>query len=445
MEPSKRTLRAFLLSCYTLIAAGPALFSYLSGINLVDGGWVYEAGQLLSLLAFPVFALQPVLASRLRLADRTFGLDRVMRFHRTMAIAAGVMILLHPVLLAAGLSWWALIFGFDLPWYILLGKAALLLVIMIAASSLLIGSLKVSYEKWRGGHNILALLIVAGGFVHSLIAGSELSALPMQIIWAALLLAGAGAQFHSKALRPHIMKKHPFRVSSVRMENDSVCTLTFSPVNPEDAISFDPGQFQFISLSTEGTEHREEHPFTISSAAAGDGTEHTSTIKALGDFTARIPFTPVGTEVLIQAPFGLFSYRNYPQEESLCFIAGGVGITPLMSMLRTLHAEKSGREVLLLYGNRTEADMVFAEELEKIAASGFPRLRTIHVIQSPGETWKGRRGFIDAGTIREQTGNDPARYRCFVCGPPLMMKSVISALRGLGVPRRRIHSERFAL
>jgi predicted ferric reductase len=438
-------MQVLLLSSYALVSAGPALLSYIAGINLVDGGWVYEAGQLLSLIAFPIFALQPLLAARLKIADRAFGLDRVMRFHRTMAIAAGLMILLHPILLAAGLSWWALLFGFDLPWYILLGKAALLLVILIAASSLLIRSLKVAYEKWRGGHNILALLIVAGGFVHSLIGGSSLSAPPMQIIWAALLITGIGAQFYSKALRPGMLKKRPFRVSAVRRENDSVCTLAFSPVNPEHAIDFDPGQFQFISLPAGGGSRREEHPFTISSAAEKRGTEHTATIKALGDFTSRIPSTPVGTEVLIQGPFGLFSYRNYPMDDKLCFIAGGIGITPLMSMLRTLHEEKSGREVLLLFGSRSESDIVFGKELEDIAESGFPRLRTVHVIRSPGENWKGRRGFIDAATIREQIGEEPGKYRFFICGPPVMMRGVTTALRGLGVTRSRIHFERFAL
>jgi hypothetical protein len=70
MEPSKRTMQVLLLSSYALVSAGPALLSYIAGINLVDGGWVYEAGQLLSLIAFPIFALQPLLAARLKIADR---------------------------------------------------------------------------------------------------------------------------------------------------------------------------------------------------------------------------------------------------------------------------------------------------------------------------------------------------------------------------------------
>jgi ferredoxin-NADP reductase len=149
--------------------------------------------------------------------------------------------------------------------------------------------------------------------------------------------------------------------------------------------------------------------------------------------------------VAVQAPFGRFSYLLHPDERDLVFIAGGIGITPLMSMLRHMRREGSGHDVLLLYGNVGERDIVFREELANIQAGTAPRLQVVHVLSRAGAEWQGERGRIDAAMIRKYASGDLAARSFYLCGPPPMMAALIASLSAMGVPPRKIRSERFAL
>jgi ferredoxin-NADP reductase len=126
-------------------------------------------------------------------------------------------------------------------------------------------------------------------------------------------------------------------------------------------------------------------------------------------------------------------------------IAGGIGITPLMSMLRHMHDTAQEAEVVLLYANRHEEDIVFADELTVLAAQAPPHLRVVHVLSAPSAEWGGRRGHIDRAFLAAQALEDLPARACYVCGPPRMMAAVNRSLQALGVPASRIYLEHFAL
>jgi ferredoxin-NADP reductase len=105
---------------------------------------------------------------------------------------------------------------------------------------------------------------------------------------------------------------------------------------------------------------------------------------------------------------------------------------------------KADKEVLLLYANNTEADIVFQRELQAMAAAS-PRLRVVHVLGRAGREWRGEQGFIDRAMIEKHVRGDIRNKTFYLCGPPPMMTSLINVLIDLGVPSRRIRSERFAL
>jgi predicted ferric reductase len=187
-----------------------------------------------------------------------------------------------------------------------------------------------------------------------------------------------------------------------------------------------------------------EHPFSFSSSAERRR-ELSFTIKELGDFTETIPSLSPGTRVYLDGPFGAFSIDRRPDAQALVFIAGGIGITPIMSMLRTMRDRKDPRPCLLIYAARTIDDMTFLEELR--ALDGELDLYT-HLIPSiPEDTWDGPSGRLTGELLQELIAPTYRNQQCevYVCGPLPMMDAVETALLSQGIPRRRIHSERFNL
>ena len=145
----------------------------------------------------------------------------------------------------------------------------------------------------------------------------------------------------------------------------------------------------------------------------------------------------------MQGSFGRFSYLLHPEERDLVFLAGGIGITPLMSMLRHMRDMMDTRSVLLLYANRNEDQIVFQKELSEIEAGGRPDLKVMHVLSRPGEAWQGETGHIDREMIVDHCGELEGKV-FYVCGPPAMRESVVTGLLELGVPDRAVRLEIFS-
>ena len=169
-----------------------------------------------------------------------------------------------------------------------------------------------------------------------------------------------------------------------------------------------------------------------------------STIKELGDFTSTIGQTRPGDTVAVHGPFGRFSYMLHPDERDLVFLAGGIGITPLMAMLRHMRDTGDDRSVVLLYANGNEDRIVFREELDRIAAGGRPGLTVVHVLSRPGENWTGETGHIDRERIEKYCSANPDGKTFYICGPVKMARDLITTLRGIGVSEKRIRQEVFS-
>jgi predicted ferric reductase len=161
----------------------------------------------------------------------------------------------------------------------------------------------------------------------------------------------------------------------------------------------------------------------------------------VGDFTATIRDTKPTDRAYIDAPYGAFSFLNQ-DAHNLVFIAGGIGITPFMSMLRYIVDKGLDRNVLLIWGNKAERDIAFRDELDNMVTE-VSSLRVVHVMSSQDD-WPGEKGYVDAALLNRHI-QDVENSQVFVCGPPAMMRQVIAALRELGVPKQKIHYERFAL
>lgn len=397
----------------------------------------------IALIGLTIISLQFVLASRSKRIERGVGLDTVFRFHRAMAICAVALLAAHPVLLSAGFGNWGLLTSFNQSPAVLVGKLALLILLIQAVTSLYRLSLRLEFEWWRRAHNVLAVSVLAFGCFHALNVGQSHEFPAFRIVPVTLLVVAASAYIYTKIIAPRRASRSPYRVLSINPEAGRVTTLTLSPTGKGIEANA-PGQFAFIRFRTGSGVPSEEHPFTISSAPSESG-HLTFTIKNSGDFTSKIRDARPGDLVAIQGPYGVFSNTFHPEEKDLVFIAGGIGITPLMSMIRGMKVSSYDAHVLLIYGNVTESEIVFREELDDLSRAGLPNLRVVHMLNKPGDDWQGARGYISRDLIVQECGEDLSGKAFYICGPVVMMDKVRSILRGLGVPKRSIHWERFSL
>ncbi len=406
--------------------------------------FLHTMGKYFALAAFVIIFLQVFLAGRIKWIERPFGLDMVIRFHRNMAVLAAVLLLSHPLLIAVSEGHWNLLFSLDLPWYIWLGKIALVVLIINAGISIYQKKLHLKFEQWRVGHNVSGLVIIVLIFLHSWFTGSDLEPAGMKVLWIGILSAAVLVYLYHKIFRPWRLKHHAYRVIDVQQETADVWTIKLAPPAGEKITAYLPGQFHFVTFYREGNLPVEEHHWTISSSPAENGYV-SSTIKELGDFTATIGQTQVGDRAAVQGAFGRFSYALHPQEKDLVFIAGGIGITPLMSMLRHMRDTAENRSVLLLYANANKDKIVFRQELEDLANSRFPVLNVVHVLDNPDSGWTGETGHIDREKIERYIGGSDLKEKVFyVCGPQEMRESVIKDLKDLGVADHRIRLEVFS-
>jgi predicted ferric reductase len=393
---------------------------------------------------FAMLCLQPILSSRFRWIERPFGLDRLLRIHRVTGITAAVLVTLHPLVLSlwAGSTW--LLMSLNLPMSLTVAKATLLILYLFGLAALFHGKFRIPFQWWLRAHSALAPLIIAGIFLHSYLAVVRYQPLPMRILW--FLLAGTGlfGWLHLNLAGRLGGRIHPWKVTDVGSVTHNVWRLELSPPSGRGAFRYLPGQFLFVTLLRKRGLPREEHPFTISSSPSEMGTIQI-TVKESGDFTGTVSDTSGGDRAVVMAPYGRFSYLLHPPQDDMVFIAGGIGITPFMSMLRYMRESDPGRKVLLIYANRTEGDIAYRNELESMASSHEgPDLELIHVLSNPDPSWEGESGYIN-GERLSAILRETDKLAFWVCGPPPMMRSVMDALTGMGVGLDRIHMEKFSL
>ncbi len=148
-----------------------------------------------------------------------------------------------------------------------------------------------------------------------------------------------------RLLKPLVLLRHPYRVERVRKEKGNSWTLVLRPEGHR-GFTFKPGQFAWLTIRNSPFALK-EHPFSLSSSAMQPQTIHL-TIKQLGDFTRRIKDISPGQTAYLDGPYGAFSIDRHPYSDYI-FIAGGIGIAPIMCMLRTLADRGDERALLLFY------------------------------------------------------------------------------------------------
>lgn len=428
------------IGIYLVLVLGPvavaALFDPVPQARRV----LLEFSCAVGFVAFALLAAEFSLVARVRTVSAIFGTDVLARFHRHMGLAAVLFALLHPLVLTGRELSWAQWSPFSGPWGVRSGAWALWSALLLVALALLRRRMRWRYEWWIVVHGVLALVVVTSMLAHVLLMGRYAQHPAVRVTCAGYAALALGILAHQRLVRPLLAWRRPWIVTGNRDEGADVRTLTLCP-RGHGGLSFEPGQFVWIGTGATPFDWQ-QHPMTISSSAElpADGTIQLS-IKALGDWSRDVvPRLPAGARVWIDGPFGAFTLDRVPAE-GFFLVAGGIGVTPMRSMLLTLRDRGDPRPVRLIYATH---DMSRAPFVDELAELGRQRdVRVIHVLESPPSAWDGERGFVTTEMLRRHLPPGHRRWQYFVCGPSPMMDALEDALADLDIPPARIHTERF--
>ena len=389
--------------------------------------------------ALAILGLQLVLTARLRRLKAPYGIDTVYHFHKSMSLVALFMVLTHVSLLVIDDPGTLRLFNVvSAPTRARLAVLALLALFVIVISSAFRRGVRLNYEAWRYAHGASALILIGSAVAHVELVGYYVNSPFKRWLWLVYPAAWIAVLVWSRIVKPVLLLKRPWFVESVTAERGRSWTLGLrSRGRP---MEFDPGQFVWLHLGSTPFAMA-EHPFSISSSAERGETIEL-TIKESGDFTSGIADIEVGQKAYVDGPYGQFSVDRH-RADAYVFVAGGVGITPIMSMLRTLRARGDRRTLVLIYAARSFDDMVFFDEITEIASD--LDLEFVPVPQRPPPGWGGESGRVDSGLLSRYRLDSEGHVEYFICGPEKMLKSVSGALRKIGVHPSHVRYELFGL
>jgi ferredoxin-NADP reductase len=208
----------------------------------------------------------------------------------------------------------------------------------------------------------------------------------------------------------------------------------------DEDFTFEPGQY--VDLLIDTSEESVATGFSITSSPLEKRVLSIG-VKSIPSARAAMYLhqnAKVGDTFNAVGPGGEFFYRR-EMGDSLVLIAGGIGITPFMSIVKYAQEAKLEVEITLLYSAKTPAELAFSEDLRAISAQS-PNIKCFFTVTQPqGEQWEGRVGRIDADMLREHAARSESIF--FVCGPGEMPQQISETLRELGVENSRINAERW--
>ena len=242
------------------------------------------------------------------------------------------------------------------------------------------------------------------------------------------------------------VQEHVLRISKIVDETPSVKAFQLElPRNTN--IEFYPGQFFMVSF-VDDPEIKTSRAYSIASSPLNIKNIEIALDK-VGPFTKKLFQIKEGEFLKVKGPYGKF-YFHEEMKNNIVLIAGGTGITPLMSIIRYCNDKKPGNKIKFVYSVRTPHDIIYKNELEKIKQENdnFDYVATItraEENQVLGErashvTWHGRKGRIDLDLLKHNI-EDIENSIYFLCGPKEFVHSIIEMLESLGVKKEQIKTD----
>ena len=388
--------------------------------------YIRHFNHLASLFGFVLMFYLFIFSSKMRLIEKNIGLDNMLAIHKHIGMGAVILLTLHPLLLF--LHELIVFNSLRMMWARWIGLIALVIIWLTSITALYFKKLKMRYEAWKYIHYVNYLVFP---FVLIHVFFNATFNTVTYYLWVVYGICFF-VIFAHKIYSVYKIRKNPYTLADIK-ENNTIWTLEFKG----KAIDHLPGQFLYVQLAGRHSIFQ-SNPFTIVSSPTFENIM--ISMKELGDLTSQAKDLKLGDTAYIDAPYGVFSYKLY-DSDNLVFIAGGIGITPYLSMLRYMKDNDDVHSnVILIWGNQSENDLIFLDELEKYEKI-LKNFRMI-LVMSDQDDWPGNKGFIDKELIQKYI-DEPRSYKFLICGPKPLLQLMKEDLKALGVEKKDIHYESF--
>jgi len=231
-----------------------------------------------------------------------------------------------------------------------------------------------------------------------------------------------------------VFMKFETKISEIIPRTADVSSFRF-PRPPE--LMYKPGQFFFVSIKQDSKEL--QHHFSFSSSPTEQ--DYIEFTKKFSDheYSLALKAAKVADWALIDGPYGQFTFKG--EHPKVALLAGGIGITPFVSMCKYAADKRLDSKITLFYGCRTESDIAFKGELEALAKQN-QNLKMHVVLNQASPEWKGATGIITADMIRQELP-DFKDYMFYCCGPPGMVTAMGQLIESIGLPKAQLKLEYF--
>ncbi len=250
-----------------------------------------------------------------------------------------------------------------------------------------------------------------------------------------------------KTVKEHSVgpKYYDLKVEEVIQETEDAITIVFN--NPNNEISYKPGQYLTLILQIDGKEERRS--YSLSSSPETD-TNLAVTVKKItgGHVSNYLNYKlKAGQNMRVLEPMGNFTTEfDVDNERTLLLFAGGSGITPLVSIIKTALLKEPKSKIILVYQNRNSNSIIFKDLLHQLSEKHAKTFKIIHVLSRPDSNWQGRSGRITADMIKEIVSEENLSNKntdVFFCGPSGMMETAEHVLEEMGIKNENRHKESF--
>jgi predicted ferric reductase len=394
-------------------------------------------GVLLALAGTAAFALNLVLGARLRPVQALFGgLERMYKAHRVNGQVAFLLLLGHVVFILASRATISTSTAVDLlrpsaGWTVFAGVLAFA---GMAVAIVLTLFVRLGHELFVYVQRSFGIVFLGATYHVFTTEGARAASQALNLYMASLATLGIAAFVYRSVLGSVLVRRLKYRVASVNRLDEFVTEVVMEP--SDGPLTYEPGQFLFVNFREPFSERfppflrNQFHPFSITSAS--DERRLRITVKAVGDYTRALRALEPGTAAVVEGPYGSFSSRDLPNRRQI-WIAGGIGVTPFLSMARSLDGDAP--DVDFYYCVEHESEAHFLDEIRAIARER----EHFRVAVVPRD----REGFLSAERLAAEN-EDLATAEVLICGPPAMIESLRAQLKARGLPGSQIHAEEFS-